>query len=59
MKSKITLVIAALLLSSLAAPVSARTDGDEGGPSAYPRFGAERNQATDFRGTSDHLVNRP
>ena len=38
MKSKITIITAALLLASLVAPATARTDGDEGGPSAYPRF---------------------
>lgn len=47
MKAKITLLTAALLLASLVAPASARTDGDEGGPSAYPRFNQERNVAPD------------
>ena len=36
------------LLAILAAPASARIEGDEGGASAYPQFGAERT-----------LVNRP
>jgi hypothetical protein len=51
----ITKVVASLaILSALAAPASARFDSDEGGLSAYPRFGAERNvQAADV------LVNRP
>ena len=59
MKTKITLVISAALLAALVAPASARIDGDEGGLSAYPRFRYERTQPTDFRGASDHLINRP
>jgi hypothetical protein len=48
-------VFAFALLALLAAPASARIEGDEGGLSAYPMFGAER-------GNSSHpgtLVNRP
>jgi hypothetical protein len=59
MKSQITLLASAVLFASLVAPASARTDGDDGGPSAYPRFRHERTQMTDFRGAADHLVNRP
>ena len=43
MKAKIALfTAAALLLANLVAPASARTDGDEGGPSAYPFFHSGR-----------------
>jgi hypothetical protein len=49
-----TKVIASLaFLALLAAPASARIEGDEGGASAYPQFGAERANGP---GT---LVNRP
>jgi len=50
----LTKVISSIaLLTILAAPASARIEGDEGGLSAYPRFGAERNAAPST------FVNRP
>ena len=55
--STLTKVLASLaFLAILAAPASARIEGDEGGLSAYPQFGAER--STDWRAPGT-LVNRP
>jgi hypothetical protein len=56
MKSKITLILSAALVTLLVAPASARMDGDEGLASAYARFTTERSQPTD---PSDRLINRP
>ena len=51
----ITKTIASLaVLSALAAPASARFDSDEGGLSAYARFGSQQNVQS-----ADVLVNRP
>jgi hypothetical protein len=51
----ITKIIASLaFLSVLAAPASARIEGDEGGLSAYARFGASHSVQS-----PDVLVNRP
>jgi hypothetical protein len=55
MNIKTKLIISAALVALLSAPASARTDSDEGGLSAYPRFSKERTQST----VSGHLVNRP
>jgi hypothetical protein len=53
-----TKVVASIaFLALLAAPASARIEGDEGGLSAYPQFGAERN--SDWRAAPGTLVNRP
>ena len=53
----VTKVVTSLaLLALLAAPASARIEGDEGGLSAYPQFGAERGSDWNGPGT---LVNRP
>lgn len=55
--STLTKAVASLaLLALLAAPASARIEGDEGGLSAYPQFGAERNSDWRAPGT---FVNRP
>ena len=42
MNIKTKLILAATAVALLSAPASARFDGDEGGASAYPRFGSER-----------------
>jgi hypothetical protein len=42
MNIKTKLVLATTAVVLLAAPASARFDGDEGGASAYPRFHSER-----------------
>jgi hypothetical protein len=42
MNIKTKLILATTALALLSAPASARFDGDEGGASAYPRFGSER-----------------
>lgn len=59
MQTRTKLIILAPLLTMLAAPASARIDGDEGGASAHPRFGKERRQTNDFRFPSYDLINRP
>jgi hypothetical protein len=62
MKTTTKLIISAALLTILAAPASARNEGDEGGDSAYayPRFRKERSQTYEFRRPSDDLlINRP
>ena len=41
MNIKTKLILATTAVALLAAPASARFDGDEGGASAYPRFGNE------------------
>jgi hypothetical protein len=56
MNTKIVLIASAALLAILTAPASARSDGDEGGASAYPRFKNERGW---FHYSSHELVNRP
>jgi hypothetical protein len=56
MKSNITFIIAAVLLTSLAGQASARLDND-GGASAYPRFKSERSLSNGR--SADFLVNRP
>ena len=60
MNVKTKLIISAALVALLSAPASARIV-DDGGASAYPRFGKERTQMTDggFVNSSGHLVNRP
>ena len=57
MKTNIAFIIGALLFANLVAPASARTDGDEGGPSAYPRFRSERSLSG--ARSADFLINRP
>ena len=48
MNIKTKLILATTAVALLSAPASARFDGDEGGASAYPRFGSEaRAYATD------------
>ena len=42
MNIKTKLILATAAVALLSAPASARIDGDEGGASAYPRFGSER-----------------
>ncbi|HZO45425.1 MAG TPA: hypothetical protein VFB68_06000 [Xanthobacteraceae bacterium] len=42
MNIKTKLILATTAVALLSAPASARFDGDEGGASAYPRFGNER-----------------
>ena len=42
MNIKTKLILAATAVALLSAPASARFDGDDGGASAYPRFGSER-----------------
>jgi hypothetical protein len=42
MNIKTKLILAPTAVALLSAPASARFDGDEGGASAYPRFGSER-----------------
>jgi hypothetical protein len=42
MNIKTKLILATTAVALLSAPASARFDGDEGGASAYPRFGSER-----------------
>jgi hypothetical protein len=59
MKTRTKLIILAPLITMLAAPASARIEGDEGGASAYPRFGKQRPQTNDFRFPSYDLINRP
>lgn len=65
MNTKATVIISATLFALLAAPASARIDGDEGGASAYPRFTNERTPMANgnrnlFSAPSHpHLVNRP
>lgn len=59
MQTRTKLIILAPLLTMLAAPASARVDGDEGGASAHPRFGKERRQTSDFHFPSYDLINRP
>ncbi len=57
MSNIVKIIASVAFLSALAAPVSARFDADEGGLSAYPRFGAEfRMQHWSAPGT---LINRP
>jgi hypothetical protein len=56
MKTNIKFIIAAVLLTSLVAPASARLDND-GGASAYPRFKSERSLSNGR--SADVLVNRP
>ena len=57
MTVKTKLIISAALVALLSAPASARIEGDEGGLSAYPRFGKEFTQT---RGnTPANFVNRP
>ena len=41
MNIKTKLILATTAVALLSAPASARFDGDEGGASAYPRFGNE------------------
>jgi hypothetical protein len=41
MNIKTKLILATTAIALLSAPASARFDGDEGGASAYPRFGTE------------------
>ena len=55
MNIKTKLIISAALVALLSAPASARTDSDEGGISAYPRFTKERTHMS----VSGHLINRP
>jgi hypothetical protein len=53
--STMTKILASVaLLSLLAAPASARIDGDDSALSAYARFGAEQHVQS-----ADVLVNRP
>jgi hypothetical protein len=47
MNIKTKLILATTAVALLSAPASARFDGDEGGASAYPRFGSERTDTTD------------
>jgi hypothetical protein len=42
MNIKTKLILATTAVALLSAPASARFDGDDGGASAYPRFGSER-----------------
>jgi hypothetical protein len=42
MNIKTKLILATTAVALLAAPASARFDGDEGAASAYPRFNGER-----------------
>jgi hypothetical protein len=42
MNIKTKLILATTAVALLSAPASARFDGDEGGASAYPRFGSGR-----------------
>jgi hypothetical protein len=42
MNIKTKLILATTAVALLSAPASARIDGDEGGASAYPRFGSEQ-----------------
>jgi hypothetical protein len=59
MQTRTKLIILAPLLMMLAVPASARIEGDEGSASAYPRFGKERRQTSDFHFPSYDLINRP
>jgi hypothetical protein len=47
MNIKTKLILATTAVALLSAPASARFDGDEGGASAYPRFGNERTDTSD------------
>ena len=47
MNIKTKLILATTAVALLSAPASARFDGDEGGASAYPRFGSERTYTPD------------
>jgi hypothetical protein len=42
MNIKTTLILATTAVALLSAPASARIDGDDGGPSAYPTFNGAR-----------------
>ena len=59
MTIKTKLIISAALVALLSAPASARLLDDEGGLSAYPRFGEERVTNSDVRTWNGHFVNRP
>ena len=52
MNIKTKLILSAALVALLSAPAAARFDGNDGGLSAYPRFGKEHTQM-------GHLINRP